>query len=369
MASIEKRETSDGKTSYRVKVRMKGFPIETATFDRLTDAKAWAATIEAAMKEGRHFKVSHAKRHTLNELIERYTPMALANKSDAAKTIQQLAWWGEQIGHITLDKLEPALIADHRDKLKTAPIEGRKDGAVRTGPTINRYMAALSAACAYGVKELQWLESNPVHRVTKFKESKGREVFLDQDQAAQVLTACKATGRNDFYLFMLLLLSTGARCGEIETLRWAQVNLDRKLILLSEGDTKNETRRSLHLVGPALIEMQDYAKVRRIDSKLVFPSRNDPQQPASFDTLWRRVRTTLPGLEKVRRHDMRHTAGSFLVMSGADLRTVMEVLGHKTPSMAKRYTHLLEEHKATATERASDMLFAKMTPSSDDKSA
>jgi len=42
MASIEKRTTSDGNTSYRVKVRLKGYPVQTGTFERLTDAKKWA---------------------------------------------------------------------------------------------------------------------------------------------------------------------------------------------------------------------------------------------------------------------------------------------------------------------------------------
>lgn len=365
MASIEKRVTSDGKTTYRVKVRKKGYPVETASFDRLTDAKAWAATIEAAIKEGRHFKGSAAKRHTLAELVTKFEPTLRDKNKDADKTMQQLGWWVAEIGHITLDKLEPSLISDYKDKLKTTPIEGRKDGATRSGPTVNRYLMALSSACQYGVKHEQWLESNPVHRVAKFKESDGREVFLDQDQVITVLDACRATGRDDFYLFMLLLLTTGARCGEVESLTWKQVHIDRELILL--GDTKNGEKRSLHLVGPALEAMRDYAKVRRIDSMMVFPPTGKGKDHAVFDSLWRRVRVKLPGLEKVRRHDMRHTVGSFLVMSGSDIRTVADVLGHKTLAMAKRYSHLLESHKAAATGKAADMLFAKMTPKADDK--
>ncbi len=365
MASIEKRITADGKTTYRAKVRKKGYPTETATFDRLTDAKAWAATKEAEIKEGRYFKGSVAKRHTLAELVKKYEPFLRDNNKDADKTMRQLGWWVAELGHITLDKLEPTLIGEYRDKLKATQIEGRKDGATRSGPTVNRYLMALSSACQYGVKYLAWLESNPVHRVAKFKESDGREVFLDQEQVITVLDACKATGREDFYLFMLLLLTTGARCGEVESLTWKQVQLDRELILL--GKTKNGEKRSLHLVGPALEAMRAYAKVRRIDSKMVFPPTGKAKDHAVFDSLWRRVRAKLPGLEKVRRHDMRHTVGSFLVMSGSDIRTVADVLGHKTLAMAKRYSHLLESHKAAATGKAADMLFANMNKKAEDK--
>ena len=67
MAYIQKRTTKDGKTSYRVQVRLRGFATECATFDRLTDAKEWATKTEADMKAGRHF--GQSKRHTFSELL------------------------------------------------------------------------------------------------------------------------------------------------------------------------------------------------------------------------------------------------------------------------------------------------------------
>lgn len=64
MANIEKRTSQDGQTTYRVKVRLKGFPVQSATFERLTDARKWAQQTETAIREGRHFKTTAAKRHT-----------------------------------------------------------------------------------------------------------------------------------------------------------------------------------------------------------------------------------------------------------------------------------------------------------------
>jgi hypothetical protein len=52
MATIETRQTPDGKTSYRVKIRIRGFPAQSATFERKTDAKFWAAQTESAIREG-----------------------------------------------------------------------------------------------------------------------------------------------------------------------------------------------------------------------------------------------------------------------------------------------------------------------------
>jgi hypothetical protein len=72
MPTIEKRTKSDGKEVYRVKVRRRGYSTQTATFSRLTDARKWAQRTEAAIEEGRHFKPTEAKRHTLAELVDRY---------------------------------------------------------------------------------------------------------------------------------------------------------------------------------------------------------------------------------------------------------------------------------------------------------
>ncbi len=55
MANIQKRISQDGETAYRVRVRMKGYPVQTATFPRLTDARKWVQQTEVAIRQGRHF--------------------------------------------------------------------------------------------------------------------------------------------------------------------------------------------------------------------------------------------------------------------------------------------------------------------------
>ena len=80
MANVEERKTPDGKTTYRVKVRLKGFPAQTAIFHRPTEAKKWAQSTEAAIREGRHFKTAEAKKHTLAEMIDRYLEDVLTQK-------------------------------------------------------------------------------------------------------------------------------------------------------------------------------------------------------------------------------------------------------------------------------------------------
>jgi len=121
MANIQKRVSKSGSVSYRVLVRLKGYPLQTATFARLTDARKWAQDTESAIRDGRHFKTTEAKRHTLGELIDRYTRDVLPTKKPGINQASQLAWWKEKLGAYTLADITPALLAEYRDKLASEP--------------------------------------------------------------------------------------------------------------------------------------------------------------------------------------------------------------------------------------------------------
>ncbi len=68
MPAIRKRISSDGVASYHVQIRLKGFSPETASFERVTDARQWAAKTESDIRAGRHF--GQGKLHTFNELAD-----------------------------------------------------------------------------------------------------------------------------------------------------------------------------------------------------------------------------------------------------------------------------------------------------------
>ena len=189
MANIEKRISKDGKTSYRVKVRLKGFPVQNATFDRLTDARKWAQQTESAIREGRHFKTTEAKKRTLEELIDRYITDILPTKPKNSKnTLLHLNWWKEELGKYSLADITPALIAQKRDKLSSETTSRNK---LRSPSTVVRYMAALSHAFTIAVKEWGWLDESPMRKVTKPKEPRGRVRFLSDDERTRLLNECK----------------------------------------------------------------------------------------------------------------------------------------------------------------------------------
>jgi integrase len=351
MANIQKRVSQNGKAAYRVRVRLKGYPLQTASFECLTDARKWAQQTEAAIREGRHFKITEAQRHTLSALIDRYVNDVLPGKRDGLHQARQLRWWKEQLGSYTLADVTPALIAEYRDRLASG-ITNRKEK--RSPATVNRYMAALSHAFTIAVKEWQWLEDNPLRKVSKPKEPRGRVRFLSDEERECLLEACRESSNPDLYPAVVLALSAGARQSEIMTLRWHQVDIAAKVIRLEH--TKNGERRALPLVEHALELMRERAKVRRIDTDLIFPSKVDPAKPIDLRTPWeaalKRAR-----IEDFRWHDLRHSAASYLAMNGATLAEIAEVLGHKTLQMVKRYAHLSEQHVAGVVAKMNAKLF------------
>ncbi len=352
MATIEKRTTSDGAT-YRVKVRIKGFAPESATFERLTDAKDWGKRTESDMKAGRHF--GQSKRHTFKELADEYQPHA--------KDTARLDYWCKVFGPDKLDAITPARISKERDKLLTeetqnfaTPPTGDKEAdanrpkAKRSGPTANRYLAALSVCLSYGVKTLGWLERNPCERITKARENKGRVRFLSDVERTALLDACRKSENEDLYLAVVLSLTTGARQAEIMTLRWGQVDFARQVITLHE--TKNGERRALALVGEAFTLLQERAKVRSLTDDRIFPPKPRAKKAQCIDlnAPWVAARNAA-GLKDFHWHDLRHTAASYLAMSGVSQVELAKVLGHRTLAMVARYSHLSDEHIVTTGEK------------------
>lgn len=351
MATIEKRIVKSGKTTYRVKIRLKGHPTQTASFDKRSGAKKWMQQTEAAIHEGRYFKTTEAKRHTLSETIERYIKHVLPTKPKSAHDqTTQLNWWKAAIGDHVLADVTPSLIGEQRDKLASGVTS---NGNKRTPATVNRYLAALSHMFTIAVKEWGWIAENSLSKVTKLKEPRGRVRYLLEDEREALLKRCRESDNSCLYLVVVLALSTGARRMELLGLCWEDVDLNRKTITLHH--TKNNERRVLPLEGHALDLMKQHAKVRRIDTKLIFPSRKGII-PMNIRQVWVTALKRAE-IEDFRFHDLRHSAASYLAMNGASLAEIAEVLGHKTLQMVKRYAHLSDAHTAKVVASMNDKIF------------
>ncbi len=351
MASIEKRKTADGTVSYRVKVRLKGYPVQTASFSQLTKAKQWAQATETALREGRHFKTIESKKHSVKDLIDRYAKQIKQRNSKRYKDIKhQLDWWRDEIGYAVLSDVNKPLILSARDKLSSTAHDGVSK---RSNATVNRYMTTLSHVFTIAINEYEWLENHPLKKISKLSEPRGRVRFLSDDERKRLLESCRASQSRSLYPVVVLALSTGARRSEILNLQWSDIELDEnggKIILY---ETKNKEIRPLPLKGHAFELIKKLYDTKK--SAYVFPSL-DGQSPIDIRSAWE---TALERAEinDFRFHDLRHSAASYLAMNGATLAEIAAVLGHKTLQMVKRYAHLSESHTASVVEKMNERIF------------
>ncbi|HXU32906.1 MAG TPA: site-specific integrase [Thermoanaerobaculia bacterium] len=350
MATISERRTENGKRHYQVKVRLKGYPPQAATFHRKKEAERWAQATEAALRERRYFKTAESERRTVGEVIARYLREILPTKRSGRSQRAQLFFWQQELGAVTLAALTPAAIAECRDRLARGESPSRKSASPATQV---RYLAALSHAFTVAVREWGWLDDNPVRKVRRPTEPHGRVRFLSEEERTALLAACKRSRNPLLYPLVVLALATGARLGELLSLRWVDLDLVRGVARLAR--TKNGEARTLPLAEHALAILAARAAERRSDTSFVFPSVHG-RTPASLRKPWERALNEA-GIANFRFHDLRHTAASYLAMMGATPTDIAAVLGHKTLAMVKRYAHLSDQHVSQVVARMNESIF------------
>lgn len=356
MAAIQKRISSDGKARYRALVRIKGHPSQSATFPKKSEAVLWGKQREAEARLGLVSSISYPSNHTLSDLIDRYIKDVLPQKKDQCP-LRQLWWWKREIGNRSLGQITPALIVECRTKLA----QGRTHyGRKRLPSTVNRYLSILSHAFTVAWKEWQWVDRNPVTQIRKLREPRGRVRFLSDDERGRLLGACEKSRNTFLYTIVILALSTGMRKGEMLGLRRRDVDLNGNRIILQE--TKNGERRVVPLVGPAMELVKcNLERDCPTPESLIFYHPGQPDKSICIRTAWENaIRSS--GISDFTFHDLRHSAASYLAMSGASLIEIAEILGHKSLEMVKRYAHLSEAHSVSVVERMNRLMLGDDRP-------
>ena len=229
MAQIRERKGKRG-TRYMAVVRLEG-QCRTATFGTKSEARKWAKVIESEIIKGKHLPPTESKRKSVRDLMQRYIDTVIPGQKDQRNPTRHAEYWIERLGDLKLNRLSPAVLVEARDELA-------KDKAPST---VNRYLAVMSRACTLAEREWGWLETNPVRKVGRLKEPKGRVRYLTEKERERLLKAVKEVDHPHLYLIVLIALTTGARRNEILGLRWRNVDLGRRRAVIE--DTKNNEKR------------------------------------------------------------------------------------------------------------------------------
>jgi len=347
MANIRARKTLKGITRYQAFVRIKGYKPLMKTFDRYSQAADWAKKIEVQMKDGTYIeeseflntKVGKVKIEYIEELIEHFRKnVAPTRYADASKYDCMYDWWIDKLKGIKVAHLSAANLTVCKQLLLTESIN-EKTNTPRKPNTINKYLMSLSAILTYAVKELEIIEVNPMSKIDIVPKPEGRKRFLSIEELSIYLSACKKHSPM-IYLFVLIALGTGGRYSEVQHLKVENIDYENERVYYL--DTKNKTSRGVYLEPNVLELLKQYCLENNIESGYIFKGKRGDSLAFIRGTLYQIIKDVK--LEDFTVHDMRHTFASYSAMNGATLLDIAELLGQKSLSVARRYSHLTQKH-------------------------
>jgi len=215
-----------------------------------------------------------------------------------------------------------------------------------TKVTINHDLKMLASMFNWAAKR-NYIKRNPAKEVERFRVELKQARFFSREEIRLILESSSDHMRPIY----MILLHTGMRKGELANLEWRDVDFERgviKIIPKAGWTPKGKRGREIPIneeLLPVLLKLKAGSKGGHVVEKT-----NDKPYNRGLWLNFKRLSRKL-GIEDVNIHTFRHTFASYLVMSGVDLVTVKELLGHTEITMTMRYAHLVPSHKTAAVNR------------------
>jgi integrase len=210
--------------------------------------------------------------------------------------------------------------------------------------------------------------SNPARHVERFPEQE-RQRYLSSDEFKRLGEALADADRGPVAVrsepepvrlspmalaAIRLLIYTGARRGEILSLKWEHVNLELGVLNLPTSKTGFKV---IMLNAPAITVLTTLPRVE--GNPYVLPGLREGQHLVNVSDTWYAVRA-LAGLKDVRLHDLRHSLASVGAGAGLSLPIIGGLLGHTQAQTTKRYAHLSADPLKAAAELVGARIAAAM---------
>jgi integrase len=276
-------------------------------------------------------------------------------RASAAKTVTVKDLSDRWLTEFVVPKLKPRTVLDYRQLLsgRVLPALGNltvveidrahierlhldlKNTPRRANYAVTVVRALLSFAVRHGLRT-----NNPAAGIKLYRENK-RERFLSEAEigaAADGISRAEAAGTIGPFAAagLRLALFTGARSGEITSIKWDYIDFERRLIRLP--DSKNNEPRTIHLSDSAVEVLRNTPHA----GPFVVAGMKRGVPYKNLTHAWARARK-YAGLDDVRLHDLRHSYASLAAGRGVSLYTIGKLLGHKDPVSTQRYAHLARD--------------------------
>ncbi len=268
--------------------------------------------------------------------IDTYMPQAKADKKiRTSKREEGLFnnWIKDSLGNLQLIDIVPF----HLEKIKRTMTE--KGQSARS---IEYALALIRQVFNNARRQGLYVGESPTSKVKKPKVDNGRMRFLTHDEAKRLLSALQIKSI-DTHDMTLLSLHCGLRFGEIASLTWQDVDLNKGVLTIRDAKAGS---RYAFLTEQAAEMLR--SRTQEGPSGYVFPKRGGGKMDRISPTFFRIIEELKfnEGIDDPRLqicfHSCRHSYASWLIDQRQDLYTVQKLLGHKTNVMTQRYAHLAE---------------------------
>lgn len=301
---------------WKCQVRKEGFPSQSKTFETKTEAVAWGAEVESQMNRGMFAGSTTKQSMTIHDMLKRYLSEESPGKAYSAADISRSKPLIAALGAYHVHKLAHVDLATYkRDRL-----------TLRSPQTVTHELNLLHRA--YVIASTEWgiILPNGIPKTSRPALPRGRGTRL---RPSQIEIIVQSTGSEQLKRIVPLAVETAMRRSELLSIRWENVDLNRRSIYLEK--TKNGLSRTVPLSPKALQVLQS---MQQATTGPVFTLAASSVSQA-FQRAVERA-----GLQSVRFHDLRHEATSRLFERGLNVIEVARVTGHLTLAMLDRYTHL-----------------------------
>lgn len=276
MATIRKTPSA----TWKAIVRKRGWPAVIKTFRTKRDATDWAGRTEDEMVRGVYIDRAGSERLLLKKALQHYAAEVVPTKRPSTQRREKPAGANlkAKLGDYSLAAITPDILAAYRD-------QGLAEGL--SASTVRLELALLSHLYTVAIKEWRTgLIYNPVANVRKPAPHRDRDRRLSNDEERRVLRACDLHSNPMLGQIVRLALHTGMRAGEIRSLMRSQVNLEKRVVTLTE--TKNGSARTVPLSNAAVAVLRKAgpATRRSLPSPATNPCRCCVVTPTCVPRIW-----------------------------------------------------------------------------------
>lgn len=220
----------------------------------------------------------------------------------------------------------------------------------------NRAVAVLSKMFALSIK-WGWRSDNPAKGIERNQETKRRRYLSAEELARLTESLAKHADKQAADIIRLLLL-TGARRGEVQGMKWADLDLVAGVWTKPGATTKQKTEHRVPISEAARLLLNGLRETVDDEAEYVFPGRGGIGHRVEIKGDWAAL-CKAAKISGARMHDLRHTYASVLASAGLSLPVIGALLGHTQPATTARYAHLFDDPLRAATERAATIIGAR----------